>query len=463
MTIKRNPIYAAIAIAPMVLLGSNVMADAATEAAINAERIKALEAELNQLKRDVTTTSENVAVNKQQIEEVRPEKKGTQFTYGGFIQLDAIYSDYSEGKPGNSLIEDFLVPSLIPVENADPNVSSDDFQSTNFHAKTSRFFFTTSTDTDVGNISTRIELDFILSGQGDERISNSQASRLRHAFVKWQYNDNSSLLAGQTWSTFFNVGALPDLQDFVGPVGTLFNRQPMIRWSTGGFDFALENPYTRLNTIVPPKPETPFAPAEPAKLGDIQSDSEVMPDIVLRYNGTMGNLGWSLAAIGRELSYDSRGNGGNTQDSDDTEFGYGLSLAGKWMIGRDDIRFMFNYGNALGRYMGLNAFNDGYIDANGDIETFDQYGGFIAYRHLWSDHWRSNFSFSMAEADNPDASDVPLVGGYAKTYQSAHVNLQYVPTPALMLGGEFIYATKELEDGRDGDLSRFQFSVKYGF
>ncbi len=448
MKLKRNPIYVAVVVAPMMLLGSNVMADAATDAAINAERIKALEAELNQLKRDVTTTSETVAVNQQQIAEARPEAEGTKFTYGGFIQLDAIYSSYDEGKPGSSLIEDFLVPSQIPVENVKPEISSDSYESTNFHAKTSRFFFTTSTDTDVGNISTRVELDFILSGQGDERISNSEASRLRHAFVKWQYGEKSSLLAGQTWSTFFNVGALPDLQDFVGPVGTIFNRQPMIRWSTGPFDIALENPYTRLTTVGGV---------------DVQSDSEVMPDIVLRYNGAMGDLGWSFAAIGRELSYDDRGSGGNVQLDDDTEFGYGLSLAGKWMIGRDDIRFMFNYGNALGRYMGLNAFNDGYIDSDRKIDTFDQYGGFIAYRHLWSDHWRSNFSYSMAEADNPDSSDAPLVGGWAKTYQSAHVNLQYVPTPALMLGGEFIYATKKLEDKRDGALSRFQFSVKYGF
>ncbi len=456
MTMKRNPIYAAMIVAPMMLLGANVMADAATDAAINDQRIKALEAQLEQLKRDVSATSEEVAVNQQQIEEVRPEKKGTQFTYGGFIQLDAIYSDYSEGKPVNSLIEDFLVPSLIPVENANPNVPNDSFQSTNFSAKTSRFYFTTSTDTDAGNISTRIELDFILSGQGDERISNSQASRLRQAFVKWQYSANSSLLAGQTWSTFFNVGALPDLQDFVGPVGTIFNRQPLIRWSTGGFDFALENPYTRLNTSATDDIGN-------VTIGTVASDSEVMPDIVLRYNGTMGGLGWSLAAVGRELSYDNRTNGGNTQVSDDSAFGYGLSLAGKWMIGRDDIRFMFNYGDALGRYMGLNAFQDGYIGADGKIETFDQYGGFIAYRHFWNDYWRSNFSVSMAEADNPSSSDIPGVGGWAKTYQSAHVNLQWMPTPALQLGGELIWASKELEDGRDGDLSRFQFSVKYGF
>jgi hypothetical protein len=33
----------------------------------------------------------------------------------------------------------------------------------------------------------------------------------------------------------------------------------------------------------------------------------------------------------------------------------------------------------------------------------------------------------------------------------------------MSIGGEFIYANKEVEDGRDGDLSRVQFAVKYGF
>ena len=51
----------------------------------------------------------------------------------------------------------------------------------------------------------------------------------------------------------------------------------------------------------------------------------------------------------------------------------------------------------------------------------------------------------------------------AKAYQSVHANLNYLPTPKLSLGGELIYANKEVEDGREGDLSRLQFAVKYAF
>lgn len=423
------------------------------------DRIAALEAQIAELKAIVASQQQSnvvqeetiaansaaISTNAADIEEARPMAKGTKFTYGGYIQLDAIASDYSDGKPTFYASDDLLVPSTIPVEPVDGN--SDSYSSTNLHARSSRFFFTTATDTDVGKISTRFELDFMLSGTAggvDERISNSWNSRIRHAFVKWDYNENSSLLAGQSWSTFFNVGALPDLLDFVGPVGTLFVRQPQVRWTMGGLQLAVENPATRLNGV------------------DYNDSAEGIPDLIARYNGKAGGLDWSLAGIARELTYEDRSDPGIEGDSDE-QFGYGLSLAGKWMLGKNDLRFMVNYGDALGRYMGLNTFNDGYIDADGDIETIDQLGGFIAYRHFWTPHWRSTFSLSASEADNPSERDYVGASSLAKEYRSIHANLNYLPTPQMSIGGELIWAEKKLEDGRDGDLSRLQFAVKYAF
>ena len=231
----------------------------------------------------------------------------------------------------------------------------------------------------------------------------------------------------------------------MGPVGTLFNRQPQVRWTMGGLQLSVENPATRLDAVD----------------GKRKDDSEKMPDLVARYNGKWGDLDWSIAGIGRELAYDQRS--GQVEVDSDEEYGYGLSLSGKWMLGKDDIRFMANYGDALGRYMGLMAFEDGYIDSSGSIQTVDQWGAFIAYRHFWSDKWRSTFSVSMAEADNPDTNDYALANGLAKSYETYHANLNWLPAPKLSIGGELIYATKEVEDGRDGDLSRVQFAVKYAF
>jgi hypothetical protein len=415
------------------------------------DRIADLERQLADLKAmvsgntsNIESTIKTVNVQAQEIEESRPIARGTKFTYGGYVQLDAITSQYAEGKPA-ALMEDLFVPSLIPVEPV--NGEGDSYSSTNIHAKTSRFYFKTETDTDAGKISSHIELDFLLSGQGDERVSNSFASRIRHAFLTWEYAPGKSLLAGQYWSTFFNVGALPDQLDFVGPVGTAFERQPMVRWTDGPWQVALENETTRVNL-----PEG----------GTRLDDSETLPDLIVRYNGKSGDLNWSAAAIGRQLSYEERSDA-NTQLATDERYGYGLSVAGKYLMGRNDLRFMLSYGDALGRYLGLNSFNDGYIDVDGDIQTIDQIGAFMAYRHYWSDEWRSSFTLSASAADNPSESEFAAASTLAKAYQSVHLNLQYLPAPKLMLGGEIMYGAKELEDGRDGDMYRLQFAAKYAF
>lgn len=447
---KMKPLAAAI-----VAIGALGAGNVAMAENVDA-RIQELERQLQELKAQVASQQQEIIVNKEdisaskaelsaEIDEARPMAKGTKFTYGGFIQLDMIGSEYSDGKP-NNLIEDFYVPSLVPVEPA--NGESDSYNSTNMHAKSSRFFFTTATKTDAGLLSSRIELDFMLSNQGDERISNSWSSRLRHAFVKWDYNENSSLLAGQSWSTFFNVAALPNVLDFVGPAGTIFVRQPQIRWTVGGLQLALENPATRLND---------------AGGSTVYDNGQDVPDIIARYNGNAGGLAWSIAGMGRRLQYENRDASGALEVDSDEQYGYGLSLAGKWMFGKDDLRFMVNYGDALGRYMGLNSFNDGYIDADGSIETVDTWGAFIAYEHYWSERWRSTFSVSASGADNPDTNDFAGAQSLAKEYQSVHANLNWLPAPKLSIGGELLYATKELEDGRDGDMSRVQFAVKYAF
>jgi hypothetical protein len=229
----------------------------------------------------------------------------------------------------------------------------------------------------------------------------------------------------------------------------------------GGLQLAVESPATRLNRNIKVD-ENDDGVLEDKLDTSFDNFHEGIPDLVARYNGKAGDLSWSAAAIVRELSYENRPTSSVEGDSDD-QFGYGLSLAGKWMLGQDDLRFMVNYGDALGRYLGLNSYNDGYIDFNGDIETIDQWGAFIAYRHFWSPKWRSTFSVSASGADNPDTDDFLHANSLAKEYQSAHINLNYLPAPKLSLGGELIFATKELEDGRDGDMSRVQFAVKYAF
>ncbi|KGD64170.1 hypothetical protein Y5S_02472 [Alcanivorax nanhaiticus] len=354
----------------------------------------------------------------------------TQLSVGGFIKADTMVSKYSDGElaPG-SIGRDFMVPSTIPVGG---EASSEEVD---FNAKQSRFWLKSKTQTDAGEIGGHIEVDFQTNGLGDERISNSYAVRLRHAYLTWD-----KWLFGQTWSTFFNVSALPETLDFVGAAGTVFERQQQIRYTNGGLMLAMENPST---TLYGGSGTNPY-------------DDNAMPDLVARYNftGDWGNV--SLSAMGREIAYQDTIGG---VDQDESEYGYAVSLAGKWMLGKDDVRFQANYGNAMGRYTTLNAFRAGQIEADGSIDLIDQWSAVLALRHHWNDQWRSNIALSVSEADNPDT----VATTTNKTIQSAHANLIWQVAKPLSLGGEFIYADREIESGDDGDLKRLQFTAKYAF
>ena len=366
--------------------------------------------------------------------------EGTSFKYGGFIKVNGMIDDYQDGlAPDASVASRILVPSLIPVGG---EVSEG--AEFNSDVATSRFFFKTATDTGYGKLSSNIELDF-LSGGGDERVSNSTNARIRHAYLSWDYGRNSSLLAGQTWSTFFNVGALPEAVEFIGPTsGTIFNRQAQIRWTKkltngGSFMLAAENPSTSL--------------AEAG--GGIESsnfDDNSVPDIVARYNGQAGNHSYAVSAIGRQIAYDD----GSFSENKN---GFAVNLAGKVVFGNgDDLKYSIATGN-LGRYIALNAFRDGGIDAAGNLDLTSVTGGYLAYRHFWNEKLRSTIQYAYSTADL--ATGVSNLN--TETVSNFNLNLMYSPTPKLTLGGAIIQATRELENGDDGDLTRLQLTAKYGF
>lgn len=396
---------------------------------------------------------EQALAEKEVSSSVKQIKGATEYAFGGYIKLDAIASQYSDGERALAGVgDDFLVASVIPVGGESGDIHLD------MHAKHSRIWFKTTTATELGTVGSYIEMDFGVNQIGDERISNSAASRIRHAYLNWQYDADSSILAGQTWSTFFNVGSLPDTLDFVGPVATLFERQAQLRWTralsaTSSLMLAVENPSSGLYG------------EDGSAAGASAYDNNALPDTVLRYNAKSGDFSYSFAALLRELAYKQSFTNSQAQAirGDDSVYGYGLSFAGVWQVGADDIRLQLNAGNALGRYLGLQTYRDGMIEDNGDIELIDTVGGYIAYRHFWAPQWRSSLVLSASSADKPNT--VPATT--AASYQSAHANLIYAPIPALNFGVEYIRATKtneRLVNGDDsGDVDRLQFSAKYTF
>jgi hypothetical protein len=365
----------------------------------------------------------------------KEEKKAAKhtFKFGGYIKADLIYSDFGgDSVSGSSAGRDFYFPSTIPVGDAGESY-------VDLHAKESRINFKSTHDLDNGTkMTTFVEVDFLLSGQGDERVSNSFAPRLRHAF--FTYN---KWLFGQTWMTFFNVGALPENLDFIGPAeSTIFGRQTMIRYTSGPWQFAIENPETTI---------TAYGGGE-----RIVADDNLVPDLVGRFNLDRDWGNFTVAAILRELSYENASTG-----IDDSETGYGISLSGKFEIGeRDDFRWMASTGNGLGRYIGLNTANAAVLDEDGNLHAIYSTGMFGSYRHFWNEKWRSNLTLGYLTVDN----DVELTGtGVTSEAKSVHLNLIYSPQPRMDFGIEFLYADREEESGADGDLTRVQFSAKYAY
>jgi hypothetical protein len=355
------------------------------------------------------------------------------YKFGGYVKADALFSDFGGGSlAADNAGRDFYLPSSIPV-----GADGDSFF--DFHAKETRVNFASShileDDTRLG---TFVEIDFLLSDTGDERISNSFQPRLRHAFLT--YNE---WLFGQTWMTFFNVAALPENLDFIGPAeSTIFGRQVQVRYSRGPWQFALENPETTL---------TPYGGGE-----RVVADDSHWPDFVARYNLDGERSDFTVAALLRELRYEDPASG-----LEDGTGAYGISVSGVVKVGpRDDFRWMASAGKGLGRYIGLNLANGAVLDADGHLHALDSVGLFGSYRHLWNERWRSNLTLGYLAVDN----DVALTGtGVTRDAGSAHLNLIWSPQPQLDFGVEFIYADRELESGADGDLTRLQFSAKYAY
>lgn len=354
--------------------------------------------------------------------------------YAGYVKLDAISQRTSGGQlPIGSFTREFLFPGFIPVGGEPSGFDTD------FSARQSRFIFTTATDVGAEHtLKSHIELDFIVTEGGNKRITNSFTPRLRQAFITY---DN--WLFGQAWSTFQNLRALPDTLDFIGITpGTVFNRQSQVRWSKGGWDVAVESPDTVITTQT---------------CGLIEGDNDLAPDLVLRYdlNRPWGHI--TTAGIARMLRIDDKA----MVPEADTAFGYGLSVSGRVNIGkRDNLRFMVNAGDGIGRYIALNLVNDAAIDDRGRLDPIFTLSGYGAYQHFWGKRLRSTVAGSYFKADNPVQFTTDQVTDRS---WNALANLIWNPVDPLDIGVEVMYAERTLEDGRSGNLQRLQFSTRYNF
>ncbi len=404
-----HPLVRAVALAgaPMLMLGSvTAQAQSNSELEELRERIQVLEGKLEGA---VSTAPELRDDNPYLLRDGDGIKIGdTTISFGGFIKADMIYGSNGNGtKNGYSI---GLARSFAAAANSDKS----DWKA-GFTARESRISIGTKTEDVAGHdLTTYIEMDFNTAADaaGNESVSNSYNPRMRQAFGSWNGWD-----FGQTYTTFTDLAAMPEILDQGKQAAFIYATQPMLRYSMaapgGKLMVALENP------------EDSFSSSS-------SYDDQSYPDLVARYQ-IRGNYGfYSVAAMLRHLEDDA---------ADDTKATGAVSLSARIpTVGRDDLRLQYNYGT-LGRYMGLLTYPD--VDlaeqAAGEVEPLNTYGVTAAYRHFWSPAWRSNLTVSHTEiVDDLEFSPAGTLS-YFDSSTSVHANLLWSAHKNLTLGLEYAY------------------------
>ncbi|MBY5928862.1 porin [Halomonas sp. DP8Y7-3] len=339
----------------------------------------------------------------------------TTVAIGGYIKAQAAFSDngLSDGKANETVTAGLL---RATDDDKDNRVS--------LSARETRFNIGTSTPVGGDTMNTFIEMDFYgADDEANEFVSNSYAPRLRHAYLSW-----GNWLAGQTWSTFMDVKGLGELDAFSTHTGSIFVRQPQLRYTYpldwGNLQFAVENPED----------------------GDDDQDT---PDMVARVNVDQDWGHVSAATVVRRFSLDDA-------EDDDSRWGAGYSLTGRFPVfEKDDLMLQANYGN-LGRYMALGAYPNAKVE-DGQLKMVESWGASAIYRHYWTDTLRSSVAYSATELDSHGS------GNDTDSYDSVFLNLMWSPFANTTLSAEYQRYDLDEVDGDTFDLDRVQLSAKYDF
>jgi hypothetical protein len=349
---------------------------------------------------------------------VLPSKRGLHFQtgdftwkFGGYIKVDAIHDFDDIGS------QDSFDPRTIPTsDGVDPG------DSTRIHARQTRLNVDVRGPSSAGQFRAFVEGDF---------FSDQNGFRLRHA-----YGEVDRVLGGQTWTTFMDEEAMPETLDFESPIAFPLVRQAQIRYTQpleDGDYFAVSI-------------EDPDSDVESSVAGTVK---EPLPDLNARYFwkndcghvqlGVFGGMARFVPDVG----------------SEEDAMLWGVNLSTKLATwDKDSAIVQVTYGDGVGRYRGgIAAAPDG----NGDLEAVETLGVLGSYEHHWSEKYRSTLAYSWGEGDLPDGA--ALTDTEKVTYLAANFIYQFADRA--WAGVEYLYGTRDTNDGNEGDANRLQFSIRF--
>jgi hypothetical protein len=334
--------------------------------------------------------------------------------------------------------QDRFIVGSIPVTPDDEEALAAELSMT---ANQSRVNFDYRQQSDVGDLRAFVEGDF--GGDGN-------TFRLRHAFG--QFRD---LLAGKTWSAFYDAEAAPEEVDFEGINGRVIVRQTQIRY------FPQIGKNLRLMvSLEDPNPQVTGGSGVsdyPDLVASIRRDWfsrwHVKSALLVRQIGAIANNGVDQNGQSCDPGITNLAcvpivNAGEKQKV----FGWALTASGNvqvpWWNENDNFLFQLNYGEGIGRYLndlssvtslGIDGGQDAVINpATGEMKALPAFGGYLAFQHWWAKSLRSTFLYSLVNVNNLDFQPATA---YHQT-QRASANIIWSPISNIDLGAEFLWGER---------------------
>jgi hypothetical protein len=341
--------------------------------------------------------------------------------FGGYAEVNLLQHFDSIGDPCEFKM------STIAI---DGTPEADQGGRTTVSAKETRLHLEFRSDDTPDRVRVYVEGDFFGSGDG---------FRLRHAYGVWR-----SVLGGQTWLTFMDIGPRPFTIDYEGPDAEVFQRQPQIRYTGHAsqhleFAIAVENPASEIDVTSP-------------TTGVGRSS---LPDLPAHLRYASGRDHFQIAGVIRQLRFVS-----DSGLVDESTGGFGVDVSGKIGFGANDaIMGLFAIGERITHYVetfrGLNA--DAVYTPSGSFEALPVVSATGGITHHWSARTQSTLTGSFAKVDN----DPSQSGSAMKAARLGHFNVVHSPTAALDFGVELSWGERENADGSKGQAMRGQLALKY--
>jgi hypothetical protein len=277
--------------------------------------------------------------------------------------------------------------------------------------------------------------------------------RGRSVYVR-AYSGDSGLLLGKAETAFGDLGSAPMLIDTGGlPIGAV----GVVDESTNTFTSVAQVRYTRHwnNDQL----ETTVSLEENRFIGDVDYAGETehfWPSFVgrLRFIGDDDFSSFQIAALVRPIGFI------DAAFVDRAVTGWGLSAIGRVCneARTDALYFGLVGGHGCGGYI-YGDIQAAFVPTPTSIRALDNFGGYIAYQHVWSQidvtrNLSSNLAYGYVSSDTNIASD-------NRQLHHAWCNLLWNASDSTAFGAEYQYGRREVGDGTGGDNHRIMFVAQF--